>query len=791
MTFLNPTIAAVGLACIAIPIIIHILMRRRRRPVPWAAMKFLIEAYRRQRRRMNLEQILLLASRCLLVALLAMALGKPVLGAIGALSQGPRTLYLLIDNGLASGAVTPGETGSALDRSKAAALDLLAQLDQSQGDRVGIVSLAAPSEPLVVPPSGDLSAASELIRTLQPMDSRTDLNGALARVRDELRRTPLKGGESLWVGIFSDLRAGSTDAESTLPALAQSDGQTYLLAQAPASAPLDNVSITGVEPANSVLIATPDAGASPSASTQVRVYLRRSGPGVATGAVTTVSVEGLAVSPSGPPAGRGQRAQTTVNWSPGQDTVTAYLTAEVPVPAQGSRAPVTLVASIDNDAISADNTFRRPIDTRERLEVALLVPGAIGGKGTIDTFTPGDWLALSLAPDADPMRRRQSGEVRVSAIDPARALAPMPGSRSPAGLLADYDAVLIPRPDLVDPAGWRLVRAAADLGALVVIAPPRDPQTHTWTDAMTSGLGLEWTISREPRQFSPQATLFPERPIPSGPDLLEQLSGELPELLKHVHVTQMLPLSGPPGSFEPLLTLADGSPLLVTGQPGSADKSARASRGIIAFFTAAPDLAWTDLPTKPLMVPLVQELVRQGVGRSAGPRTALAGGAPTLIPGAVELAPIPDGTSEPSAAVAIDASGRLSQPIRSRGLFAARTSSGATAGVLAFNADSAGGLTDLRSREELARWFTPVAGELTWLEPGADPLTPGGAPASTAGALSRDSKIPPISFPLLIAALAVAVIETLIARWFSHAQAESGLLKARASALAAEEAAAA
>ena len=56
MTFLNPTIALVGLACVAIPIIIHILMRRRRRPVQWAAMEFLMEAYRRQRRRMNLER---------------------------------------------------------------------------------------------------------------------------------------------------------------------------------------------------------------------------------------------------------------------------------------------------------------------------------------------------------------------------------------------------------------------------------------------------------------------------------------------------------------------------------------------------------------------------------------------------------------------------------------------------------------------------------------------------------------------------------------------------------------
>jgi hypothetical protein len=111
--------------------------------------------------------------------------------------------------------------------------------------------------------------------------------------------------------------------------------------------------------------------------------------------------------------------------------------------------------------------------------------------------------------------------------------------------------------------------------------------------------------------------------------------------------------------------------------------------------------------------------------------------------------------------------------------------------VLAFNADAAGGRTDVRSREELARWLGPVASELTWLEPGGSAMTPGGQGSSSGSALSRDTRVPPISFPLLLAALAVAVIETGLARWFSHAKAESGLLRAREAAQAAEKGAAA
>ncbi len=95
MAFLNPTLLLAGLACVAIPIAIHILMRRRRKPVPWAAMRFLLEAYRQQRKRTRLEQLLLLATRCLLVAVLAVALGRPAIQGTGLFaSAGPRTLIL-------------------------------------------------------------------------------------------------------------------------------------------------------------------------------------------------------------------------------------------------------------------------------------------------------------------------------------------------------------------------------------------------------------------------------------------------------------------------------------------------------------------------------------------------------------------------------------------------------------------------------------------------------------------------------------------------------------------------
>src|SRR3989442_15992122 len=64
------TAAAVAGAAVSIPVIIHLLNRRRFRIVEWAAMRFLLAAQRKNARRMRLEQLLLLIVRCLVVLLL-------------------------------------------------------------------------------------------------------------------------------------------------------------------------------------------------------------------------------------------------------------------------------------------------------------------------------------------------------------------------------------------------------------------------------------------------------------------------------------------------------------------------------------------------------------------------------------------------------------------------------------------------------------------------------------------------------------------------------------------------
>ena len=57
---LNPSFLFAGTATVAAPIIIHLLNRRRFKKIDWAAMDFLLEAQRLNRRRVKLEELILL-----------------------------------------------------------------------------------------------------------------------------------------------------------------------------------------------------------------------------------------------------------------------------------------------------------------------------------------------------------------------------------------------------------------------------------------------------------------------------------------------------------------------------------------------------------------------------------------------------------------------------------------------------------------------------------------------------------------------------------------------------------
>jgi hypothetical protein len=76
MPFVHPLIFWSGLAAVSVPVIIHLLNRRRFRTRRWAAMKFLLDSLRKNRRRLRMEELILLLLRCLVVLMLGVAVAR-------------------------------------------------------------------------------------------------------------------------------------------------------------------------------------------------------------------------------------------------------------------------------------------------------------------------------------------------------------------------------------------------------------------------------------------------------------------------------------------------------------------------------------------------------------------------------------------------------------------------------------------------------------------------------------------------------------------------------------------
>src|SRR6202040_3844224 len=78
--FTHPGFLAVAGALVSAPIIIHLINRIRFKRIRWAAMEFLLKSQKRNRRKLIIEQLILLALRCLLVLLVGLLLGRLRLG---------------------------------------------------------------------------------------------------------------------------------------------------------------------------------------------------------------------------------------------------------------------------------------------------------------------------------------------------------------------------------------------------------------------------------------------------------------------------------------------------------------------------------------------------------------------------------------------------------------------------------------------------------------------------------------------------------------------------------------
>ncbi|MEM9185509.1 MAG: BatA domain-containing protein [Planctomycetota bacterium] len=99
MSFLTPALTA-GALLIALPIVLHLVMRRQPEPLVFPALRFVRNRKSSNQTRMRLRHWGLLALRCVAVALLALALARPVLKGSGLKGgeTGVVSVALVVDN---------------------------------------------------------------------------------------------------------------------------------------------------------------------------------------------------------------------------------------------------------------------------------------------------------------------------------------------------------------------------------------------------------------------------------------------------------------------------------------------------------------------------------------------------------------------------------------------------------------------------------------------------------------------------------------------------------------------
>ena len=210
LIFLNSTLLwAVGLA--SIPLVIHLLFRRNFRRIDWAPMRYLKLTIQRNRRKIQIEQFLLLLLRTALILLLIAIISRPVLNAAGIgrwFVGDSRTSHILVlDDSLSMGLVTNGR--SAFER----ALELAAQAIEDVGtkDRFTLVLSSRTKMPLLREVDlTDRSLATSLLRTIVPCDTHTTWASTLSSL-DELLESSTYPTRALTV--ITDLRRSGWEDE--------------------------------------------------------------------------------------------------------------------------------------------------------------------------------------------------------------------------------------------------------------------------------------------------------------------------------------------------------------------------------------------------------------------------------------------------------------------------------------------------------------------------------------------------------------------------------------------------
>lgn len=238
-------------AAAALPVLIHLLNRRRFRETPWAAMEYLLRAMKKSARRMQIEQLLLLIIRAMILVFAALAWIDLMFssGPVATADGGGNTHTVLLIDGSYSMAASDGEI-SRFERAQQLAGEIVDAA--ARGDAFTLVLMGEPPQVIIGQPAFDPQDVKQEIAGLQPPQAGANLASSLASVEKLLQevREKHKRIDVQRVCIFTDLGA-TTWADVTSDEV---DARIHRLAEKAATTLFDvgqdgveNAAVTGLQ----------------------------------------------------------------------------------------------------------------------------------------------------------------------------------------------------------------------------------------------------------------------------------------------------------------------------------------------------------------------------------------------------------------------------------------------------------------------------------------------------------------------------------------------------------------
>jgi hypothetical protein len=608
-----------ALGAAAIPIVIHLLNRRRFREVTWAAMQFLLAAVRKNRRRIRIEQWLLLAIRTLVVLLVVMAMAKPFLETFGSVIAGRRTHRVIVLDGSLSMGYTSGET-SRFQQAKAIATQLVK--DSRGGDAVSVILMGDPPQVVIGDPSFNLVEVRNEIDELTVSHGGADLAATFQAVLRVLEVSSIAQKE---VVFLTDLQA-----TSWRPPVGGADALKRLLAQ------LEE------RRARSVVI---DLG-KPGAENRAVTALGLEAPVVTVGSTVLVRavLHNFGASRSNSVAARltaDSRLQPEESFDlpPGEE-VPAVFRQQFNTPGDH-----LVEVSIDDDPLAEDNRRWLVVPVVESLSVLL-----VDGQYKSEPYqAETDYLAQALSPSEE--SPGQPRPIRVEVIsEPALA------QRD----LAGYDVVVLCNVPQFSQAEVTELDDCLKQGKGVVIFGGDQvvaDNYNRWLFADGKGL-LPAAIGPSRGDASKKEAGFFFNPLGYRHAIVSEFRGEADPVtagLTQVFTWQYHRLRpAEKSTAEVALAFDTGDPAIVEW---------KRHRGTVFLVATTADMAWTTWPVHKSYVPVVQQLiVRAAAGRLSERNIRV--GQPFDLPfpaagaGAAVTVVTPKGQSLPSK---LQASGGVSQ----------------------------------------------------------------------------------------------------------------------------------